>query len=262
MTMSAQRETKNRLGRNELAAEHRPEAIRERLDADQTHSYVGDAVLGGIDGCVTTFAVVAGAVGADFPGYVVIVLGFANLVADGFSMAVSNYQNAKSRHEEVEEARRTEAHHIDTVPDGERAEVAEIFRRKGFEGEQLDDIVDVITADRTLWIETMLSEELGLQLDGPSPLRAGLVTFAAFLVVGLFPLLPFLAQGLTPALTFGVSAVITALAFFGVGAAKGWVLGRSALRAGTETLLMGSSAAAIAYGIGYWLHALYGGAGM
>jgi hypothetical protein len=85
-----------------LEPEHRPEAVRRRLAERRGQSYLGDAVLGGIDGCVTTFAVVAGAVGGGFPGLVVIVLGFANLLADGFSMAVSNYQGTKSQRERVE----------------------------------------------------------------------------------------------------------------------------------------------------------------
>lgn len=241
-----------------LAAEHRPDAVRARLDAQRRHSYVGDAVLGGIDGCVTTFAVVAGAVGAGFSSVVIVVLGFANLLADGFSMAVSNYQSAKSQREQLEEARRTEARQIERIPEGEREEVRQIFARKGFAGKTLEKIVSVITADRELWIETMLTEELGLQLEGPRPIRAALTTFAAFLLVGLLPLLPFLMSGLSPATTFAASAAATALAFFGVGLAKGAVLGRSALRSGVETLLMGGGAALLAYVVGYWLQQAFG----
>jgi vacuolar iron transporter family protein len=85
-----------------MEADHSPEAVRRRLSERRGQGYVGDAVLGGIDGCVTTFAVVAGAVGGGFPGLVVVVLGFANLLADGFSMAVSNYQGTKSQIETVE----------------------------------------------------------------------------------------------------------------------------------------------------------------
>jgi hypothetical protein len=95
----------------DLEAEHLPQAIARRLAAHRRHGYVGDAVLGAVDGCVTTFAVVAGAVGGGFAEIVVIVLGFANLLADGFSMAISNYLGTKSEREEVEKARRgTQAH--------------------------------------------------------------------------------------------------------------------------------------------------------
>lgn len=241
-----------------LTAEHHPSAIRARLDGAQQHSYLGDAVLGGIDGCVTTFAVVAGAVGGGFSTIVVIVLGFANLLADGFSMAVSNYQGTKSQRQIVEEARRTEEHHIDHIPEGEQEEIRQIFARKGFEGEVLDKIVDVITQDRQLWVDTMLTEELGLQVTGPSPMRAALATFAAFCVVGIIPLLPFLVPGLTTNQTFFASALVTALAFFGVGMVKGLVLGRSAVRGGLETLLVGGLAAFLAYVVGMWLRQAFG----
>jgi VIT1/CCC1 family predicted Fe2+/Mn2+ transporter len=222
------------------------------------HSYLGDAILGGIDGCVTTFAVVAGAVGGGFPQIVVIVLGFANLIADGFSMAVSNYQNTKSQHELVEEARRTEERHIKQIPKGEEEEIRQIFAGKGFEGEVLRKIVEVITQDRRLWVDTMLTEELGLQIEGPQPLRAALVTFGAFVVVGIIPLIPFLFPILTPEQTFILSSVVTALAFLSIGMIKGLVLQRSVFRAGLETLLVGGAAAILAYLVGMWLRQTFG----
>ena len=131
-------------------------SVRERLAARRQHNYLGDAVLGAIDGCVTTFAVVASAVGAGFSGVVVIVLGLANLLADGFSMAVGNYLGVKSEPERVERARRAEQHHIDGVPEGEREEIRQIFERKGFGGDVLEKIVEGITRDRRLWVDTML----------------------------------------------------------------------------------------------------------
>lgn len=243
-----------------LEAAHRPEAIRQRLAAQRRHSYVGDAILGGIDGCVTTFAVVAGAVGGGFPSLVVIVLGFANLIADGFSMAVSNYQSTKSQGEQVEEARRTEKEQIRRYPEGEREEVRQIFAAKGFEGEVLERVVEVITRDQSVWVNTMLTEELGLRVETPSPIRAAWTTFGAFLLVGFLPLVPFVMPGLAPGVVFAASATLTAGAFFGVGVAKGMVLGRPALRAGLETLLMGGGAATLAYIVGYWLRQTFGGA--
>lgn len=246
--------------REELESEHRPEAVRRRLAGRRDQSYLGDAVLGGIDGCVTTFAVVAGAVGGGFSGLVVIVLGFANLLADGFSMAVSNYQGTKSQRERVDQARLTEERHIEEVPGGEREEIRQIFANKGFSGETLEKVVEVITDDRRLWVDTMLTEELGLDIDGPDPLRAAAATFAAFIAVGLVPLVPFLLPDLSLDTRFLASAVATGVAFFGVGTAKGLVLGRSALRSGLETLLTGGGAALLAYAVGSWLRAAFGAA--
>jgi vacuolar iron transporter family protein len=245
--------------RSKLVAEHHPESIRARLGRRREHGYLGDAVLGGIDGCVTTFAVVAGSVGGGFSGVVVVVLGFANLIADGFSMGVSNYLGTKSERERVENARRTEESHIDHIPEGERQEIRHIFAEKGFSGETLDRVVEVITGNRKLWVDTMLTEELGLQVEGRKPWRAGLATFIAFVIVGLIPLVPFLFPEFSLDQKFRASAYVTAVAFAGVGLIKGAVLRRSLLRSALETLLIGGGAALLAYGIGNWIRQMYGG---
>ena len=127
----------------ELTKEHRPERIRERINQDRS-GYVGDGILGGVDGIVTTFAVVAGAVGGGFGGEVVVVLGIAKLLADGFSMGVSNYLQTKSERERVEQARQNERRHVERVPEGERREIREIFAQKGFEGVSVREIGKLI----------------------------------------------------------------------------------------------------------------------
>lgn len=241
----------------ELAHEHHPEAIQERIGGGR-HSYLGDGILGGVDGVVTTFAVVAGAVGGGFGGHVVVVLGIAKLLADGFSMGVSNYLQTKSEREQVEQARRAERRHIEHLPEGERREIREIFARKGFEGDTLDEIVETITEDSEVWVDTMLSEELGLCPEGPRPSWAGLATFLAFLAVGAVPLAPFLLPGLALEPAFIISAVVTGVAFVGLGIGKGIARGQSPVRSGLETFLIGGGAAAVAYLIGRWLRQAYG----
>lgn len=241
----------------DLIQQHQPEAIKRRLEDDSRPSYLPDAVLGGIDGGVTTFAIVSGAVGGEFSGAVIVVLGFANLLADGFSMAASNYLGTKSEREGVEKARRVEERHITKIPEGEREEIRQVFSNKGFEGEILDRVVDVITSDRKLWVDTMLTEEHNLQLVGRSPLRAALATFLAFLTVGLIPLLPFLATGLEANQRFLFSSILTAFAFLGVGFVKGRALARPMFKSGIETLLVGGLAAALAYGMGHGIRVLY-----
>jgi len=248
---------KHHASRN-LEAEHHPDRIRSRLDTERNSSYLGDAVLGGIDGCVTTFAVVAGVVGAALPAGVAVILGLANLVADGFSMAAGNYQAGKAEQERVSRAREHEARHIDVVPEGEREEVRQIYARKGFTGKALDQAVETITSDRSLWVDTMMTEELGLPLKISSPWRAALVTFAAFVSVGLVPLLPFLVPGLDGDARFGASCVMTGMAFFGIGSMKGYWLGTSRWRGGFQTLLVGGVAAALAYIVGAWLRSTFG----
>lgn len=241
-----------------LEIEHHPHAIRERLLEQHRPRYLGDAVLGGIDGCVTTFAVVAGAVGGGFSTGVIVVLGFANLIADGFSMGVSNYLGTKSDLQAIDEIRRKERLHIEQVPHGEREEIRQIFASKGFEGEVLDKIVEVITSNHDLWIETMLREEHGFGAGMRKPVAAGVATFLAFLFVGLIPLLPFLAPGLAASQRFVFSAVITGIAFTAIGLVKGFVVKHAVVRSGLETLLVGGTAASLAYLVGSWLRHTYG----
>jgi len=229
---------------------HDPRDIRRRLEQGQRPSYLRDAILGGIDGCVTTFAVVAGVAGAGLPSLVALALGLANLIADGFSMAVSNYQGVKSDRDAREKTRADEKRQIQEYPEGEREEIRQIFARKGFEGDVLERIVDTITANRELWVDTMLREEHGFELGGTRPLQAGLSTFAAFLLVGVLPLLPFLLPGVATDWRFIASATLAALAFFAIGYTKGVILEIGRWRAGMETLLMGGGAAFIAYLVG------------
>jgi VIT1/CCC1 family predicted Fe2+/Mn2+ transporter len=120
-------------------------------------------------------------------------------------------------------------------------------------------MVAVITRDRQRWVDTMLTEELGLQLDGPVPWKAALVTFVGFCLAGLIPLLPFLVPlPFTAAARFWGSTGATGVAFFLIGVLKGRVLSRPKLVAGLETLLLGGGAAALAYLVGIWLQDLAG----
>ncbi len=242
-----------------LEHSHRPLAIRRRLAAGHRPSYLPAAILGGIDGCVTTIAVVASVAGAGLPGIVAFVLGAASLVADGFSMAVSNYQAVKSEGDARDRLRRQEERHIDQMPEGERDEIRAVFEAKGFEGEVLERVVDTITRDRERWIDVMIQEEYGLPLSGPSPSIAGLATFSVFLLVGALPLLPFLVPYFSGGGYFLASATMALLALFGVGYVKGIVLDMPRWRAGLETMLMGGGAAAIAFLFGYFLEPLLAG---
>ncbi len=242
----------------ELLKEHRPEVIEKRLKHSAKSQNISDAVLGGIDGCVTTFAVVSGAVGAGFPSSVALVLGFANLFADGFSMAISNYESIRAQQEFVDGIRQTEEEHIEKVPDGEREEIRQIFQQKGFKGETLDEIINIITCDRHLWVETMLTEEHGVLKSSLNPWKSAATTFGAFLGVGAVPLISFLVPGLEMQQQFVISAVLSGIMFFSIGMLKSLLFARPVLVSGLRTLLTGSTAAGLAYLTGYLLREAFG----
>jgi vacuolar iron transporter family protein len=240
---------------DDLRAAHTPEAIRRRLAEGFRHSYLRDFVYGAIDGAVTTFAVVAGVAGAGLASGVVIVLGVANLLADGFSMAVSNYLGTRAETQRRQRLIRVELDHIARNPAGEREEIRQILAAKGFTGQDLERAVQVITADRDRWVNMMLTEELGLSLHMPSAIRAAAATFIAFVVVGAIPLLAFIYQSLRGESlhlegAFFWSSLLTGAAFFAVGAAKGPFVGHRWWVSGLETLGIGAIAAVLAYGAG------------
>lgn len=238
-----------------LRGQHTADAISRRLSGSSTR-YLRDFIYGAIDGIVTTFAVVAGAAGAGLESRVVIILGVANLVADGFSMSISNYSGARAERQQRDRSRREEEEHIAMMPEGEREEIRQIFAAKGLSGDALEAVVEAITSDRERWLDTMLTEELGYARDGGSPLRAAAMTFVAFVTLGSLPLLVFVFQSLSGVdvpLPFTWSAVLAGVAFFAVGTLKARFVDQSWWRAGIETLTIGGAAALLAYLVGVLL---------
>lgn len=235
---------------------HSAAEIRERFDKAPKQNHLRDFIYGGIDGAVTTFAIVAGTEGANLSRVVIIALGVANVLADGFSMAASNYSGTKADLDNIQRLRETERRHIMEDPDGERREVREIFKRKGFSGEALEGAIAITTANEERWIDFMITEEYGIAPAEPHPFNAALATFVAFLLCGVVPLLPFLLGFSDP---FMLSTAATAVTFFSIGALKSrWSL-VSWWRSGLETLAIGASAAAIAYGAGFFLRGFAAG---
>lgn len=244
-----------RLGRSapEPVHAHTPEAVRARLSTRSAPSYVGDCIYGGFDGIVTTFAIVAGVAGASLSLRVTVILGVANLLADGFSMAMGDYLSAKAEDERYDELRRIEEEHVALDPDGERVEVREIFRQMGLSADLIEPATAAVTADRRRWIDLMMTGEYGLAGRGRNPRVAGAATFGAFVLFGMVPLAPYLL-GLTSAFLWACG--LTAVAFVLVGVLKARHAGRPVPVAAFETLAVGGSAAAIAWVIGWALSQL------
>jgi VIT1/CCC1 family predicted Fe2+/Mn2+ transporter len=220
--------------------------------------YLPEVVYGSMDGIVTTFAVVAGSAGADLSINIVLILGMANLLADGLSMSIGSYLSKKSEQDTYAKHLRIEAWEIENMPELERQEVADIFKAKGFEGQELEMVVNRITSNKQVWIDTMMKDELGLVVEKKSPFRAGLSTLLSFVAAGGVPLIVYIFAysgelGTNP---FMLSSLITLMAFIFIGYIKTYVTKVGLVRSILETLVLGTSAALAAYFIGDFLEGI------
>ncbi len=226
---------------------HSPAEVRERINGSQGPGMLRDTVYGAIDGAVTTFAIVSAVAGAGLAPGIILALGVANVLADGFSMAASNYSGTKAELDNMKRLRKVEERHIRDEREGELLELREILAQKGLTGEVLDGAVEAIAADKKKWVQMMLVDEYGLAPVDPHPMRAALATFGAFLAAGIVPLLPFIFGA---SAGFGVSIAMTGAVFFAIGTLKSrWSLAPW-WKSGLETLLIGGVAAGIAFGVG------------
>lgn len=227
-----------------------------------SHAYLGDLVYGGLDGIVTTFAVVSGVAGAQLGSGIVLILGLANLFADGFSMAVGAYLSSKSEQEYYDREYQREAWEVEHFPDGERAELITAYRAKGYDERDATQLVDIQTKKPDLWVKTMMVEELGLMKGERNPMYSALATFGSFLIAGAIPLLVYLVGLVVPlaeGVSFPASIMLSALALFALGAAKVLVTERNFLKSGLEMLIVGGAAASVAYVVGVLLRGLGAG---
>jgi len=238
------------------ALAHEPSRIVQAAEEEHggaSHLYIGDMVYGGLDGIITTFAVVSGVAGAQLGSNIILILGLANLFADGFSMATGAYLSSKSELEYYEREWQREAWEVEHFPEGERVELYEIYRQQGYSEEDARRLVEIKSRDPQRWVQAMMIDELGLLPDERKPLFSALATLASFVVAGSVPLIVYLVGlfvSLSPSVSFPVSFGLSALALFGVGAAKVLVTERSPFRSGLEMLLVGGLAAGVAYGVG------------
>ncbi|AJF59991.1 MAG: hypothetical protein QT03_C0001G0495 [archaeon GW2011_AR10] len=238
---------------------HSHKAFDEEQAQEGHGDYVGDMVYGALDGIVTTFAVVAGAAGAGLSAGIIIILGFANLLADGLSMAAGNYLSMKSEQDYFKREREREAWEVENYPEGEVEEIRQIYRRKGFSGQTLEQLVGLITSKKSVWVDTMMVEELGMIPAQKSPLKAGAYTYFAFLIAGFVPLMVFVFSVFYPienSLAFPIALALTFITIFAVGSLRSLVIAKNWLEAGIEMLLIGGLTAIISFGIGVFLSGL------
>lgn len=215
-------------------------------------------MYGGIDGSITTFAVVAGSVGAGLESSIIIILGFANLLADGFAMSIGAFLSAKSEQDNYDKHKKIEYWEVDHLPEKERQEIEDIYKAKGFEGELLTQVVDVITSDKDRWVDVMMKEELELIEESRSPFKIGLVTYLSFILVGLVPLLLYVYDYIWVFTLdlFLWTSIFTGIAFMFIGWLKSYVTHTNRVKGVLETLTLGILAATVSYFVGDWIEGL------
>lgn len=244
------------------AAAHQSDRIARAAQEEHggtSHQYIGDMVYGGLDGIITTFAVVSGVAGAQLGPEIVLILGLANLLADGFSMGTGAYLSSKSEQEYYDREWQREAWEVEHFPDGERAELYEVYRSQGYSEDDARNLVDIHSRHPKLWVRAMMVDELGLLEDERKPMYSALATFVAFLIAGAVPLLVYflgLVVPVAPALAFPISLGLSGLALFVLGAAKVLITKGNVFRNGIEMLLVGGLAASVAYGVGALLRTM------
>jgi VIT1/CCC1 family predicted Fe2+/Mn2+ transporter len=218
-------------------------------DTHRRATALSDIILGGQDGLVNVLGVVLGVAAATQDARIVLVAGLAATFAESVSMGAVAYTSTLADADVFESERSREYRHIERHPHLERAEIREIYGRKGFSGDLLEQIVETITANPDVWVAVMMAEEHQLEpVDRGVALRAAWVVGLAAVVGSLIPLVPFLILPVVPSII--LSIVATALVLFGVGAAKGRLTVGRPVRSGLEMAAIGTISAMVGFAIG------------
>lgn len=220
--------------------------------------YIKSFVYGGLDGTITTFAVVAGVAGASLSSSVILILGFANLIADGIAMAFGDFLSTRAEQQYHSSERRREEWELENYPEGEERELREVYEAKGLSPEDAETLVKILAKHPEIMIDTMMVEELGILEEDGSPFVNGLVTFLSFVLFGFIPLLIFVVLHFTAWELDGMfwACVLTAATLFCLGVAKSRFSMVRWWTAGLEMLLLGGLAASAAFFIGKALESL------
>ena len=217
-------------------------------------NYIRDIVFGFGDGVNTSLGIVAGIGGASVGVDIVILAAIIGMFTGAKAMAVQNYLAVKSQIEILQSEIKREEYEIENAPEDERKEIEEIYKSKGFAGEELNMVVNKITSNKGVWLKTMLTEELGLNLEIlGNPIKGAIVMFISFLVGGILPILPYfiVKTGLINNFTALLIAISMSLSSsFMIGAIKGRLAKKSWVKGGLEMSLLGTGIALLGYGIG------------
>lgn len=234
--------------------------------------FVKSAVYGALDGVLTSFAVVSGGEGGSLSPQVVVVLGLSGLFANAMSMGIGDAVSSLSYDEHVASERLREEWEFENFPEGEVEEMVELYESRGLPRQSAEVVVNLMAKYKELFLDIMVAEELGLKPlkpeDAGNYWKGGLVTSAAFVVFGLFPLLAYvLCLDFCPAewtrkggssAMFAWSLATTLVTLFVLGALKSKFTCVVWWRSGIEFCVLGGLCATSAYGIGSMVSDLVG----
>ena len=232
----------------------RPDGFYHR----EAGKYVKDAVYGANDGIITTFAIVAGVAGADLSATTIMLLGIANLFADGFSMAVSSWLSATSEKDVYHRERSVEEWELHHQRADERAEMQRMLASRGYTEADAKNLTELLIKNKDFWLDIMMREELSLFAFSSRPFRNALITFCAFVGAGIVPLLLYFVFPPDYPSLFWLAAALTGAALFLIGSLRSLFTSRRWFFAGLEMLMVGGIAAIIAYTIGAFAKTLIG----
>lgn len=229
--------------------DHPDHDYHARVDPHGGGSSLGEIILGGQDGLVNVLGVILGVAAASASTRIVLAAGLAAAFAESVSMAAVAYTSGRAAGERYESERERERRHVERVPELERDEVRELYRKKGLDSDLLERVVTAITKDPEVWVAVMLAEEHGL---APVPrrqaLRSALVVGVSAFVGSVLPLLPFLV--LPTPLSAYASIALAATVLFVFGAYKARVTVGHPVVAGLELAGIGVVSALVGWGVG------------
>jgi vacuolar iron transporter family protein len=234
-------------------AGHRPSEIaaNERWHHAGRSGTLRAVIFGVSDGLVSNLALVMGIAGASQGvGSFALLAGIAGLLAGAFSMAAGEYISMQSQRELFERQIELERAELEAMPEEEEAELAQVYRGKGFTAAEAAVIAKRMFANPAQALDTLVREELGLDPDElGSPWGAASGSFVAFAIGALVPVIPYVVS--SGATAFVAAIALSGAALFAVGAGVSLLTGRSLLYSGTRQVLIGAAAAGVTYLVGH-----------
>lgn len=245
---------------------HMKEKTILQLHLEQEHhqtmlsGYLKEVVYGGIDGIITTFAVVAGFTGATamtvddgsmaIPVTIVLIFGLANLFADGFSMGVGDFLSSRAEKKLFEKEQNKEHAEIVRNKDFEFTETVDILKDHGFSIDDAQQLTEIYTRNPDFWVDFMMRYELDMARPSESPVKGAVVTFISFLIFGSIPLLPYMIKITSSDEQFVTASIFTSVALALLGVIRARFTREIIILSVAEIVGLGMFAAFIAYFVG------------